>query len=160
MIKKENDRVGVYSQVYVQVIFAVKNRESLIHGKWEDILYKYITGIVKNKGQKLLAINGMPDHVHILLALKTSCRLSDLIRDLKKGSNEFVNSKGFTKFKFQWQEGYGAFSYSRSALDDVINYINRQKEHHEKIAFSQEYKYFLMKYEIEFKDEYLFKWIN
>jgi REP element-mobilizing transposase RayT len=151
---------GTFSQIYIQVVFAVKGRDCLIHPNWEEELYKYITGIVRNKEQKLLAINGMPDHIHLLIGMKPSCCLSDLVREIKKSSNEFIREKQFTKFKFQWQEGYGAFSYSHSALDNVIAYINNQKEHHKKQTFRDEYRDFLKKFQIEFKDEYLFEWID
>jgi len=151
---------GTFSQIYIQVVFAVKGRESLILPHWEEELYKYISGIVKNKEQKLLAINGMPDHLHMLIGIKPSCCLSDLVREIKKASNEFVNEKKFSKAKFSWQEGYGAFSYSHSALDNVIAYIQNQKEHHKKQIFKDEYKEFLNKFHIEHKDEYLFNWIE
>ncbi len=151
---------GTFSQIYIQVVFAVKGRESMIQSAWEKELYKYITGIVKNKEQKMLAINGMPDHIHFFIGMKPSCCLSDLVREVKKSSNDFIKEKKFTKFKFQWQEGYGAFSYSHSNLDNVIKYIMNQKEHHKKKTFKQEYLEFLQKFEIEFKDEYLFEWIE
>lgn len=151
---------GTFSQIYIQIIFAVKGRQSLISEKWETELYKYITGIITNKGQKLLAINGMPDHIHILIGMKPSCCLSDLVREIKKSSNKFITEQNFTKFSFAWQEGYGAFSYSHSALDNVIAYINNQKEHHKKKSFRDEYKEFLTKFKIEYKDEYLFDWIE
>ena len=151
---------GTFSQIYIQIVFAVKNRDSLILSSWEEELHKYISGIVKNKEQKLLAINGMPDHIHFLIGMKPSCCLSDLVREIKKSSSEFVNEKKYSKFKFQWQEGYGAFSYSHSALDNVISYINNQKQHHQKQTFKDEYKGFLTKFQIEHKDEYLFEWIE
>lgn len=100
---------GTFSQIYIQVVFAVKGRESLIHSFWEEELYKYITGIVQNKGQKMLAINGMPDHIHFLIGMKPSCCLSDLVREIKKASNEFIKESKLSKYKFQWQVGYGAF---------------------------------------------------
>lgn len=151
---------GTFSQIYIQIVFAVKGRESLIHTSWEEELYKYISGIVTNKEQKLLAINGMPNHIHFLIGMRPSCCLSDLVREIKKASNEFVNQKKFVRGKFHWQEGYGAFSYSHSALDNVIAYIQNQKEHHRKRSFKEEYKEFLTKYQIEHKDEYLFEWID
>lgn len=151
---------GTYSQIYIQIVFAVKNRQSLIHADWEEELYKYITGIVTNKGQKVLAINGIPDHIHILIGMKPTCCLSDLVREIKKASNEFVREKKFTNYKFQWQEGFGAFSYSHSSLDNVIRYIQNQKEHHRKKTFQEEYKEFLELFQIEFKDEYLFEWFD
>lgn len=123
-------------------------------------MYKYITGIITNKGQKLLAINGMPDHIHTLIGMKPACCLSDLVREVKKASNAFVKEKRFVKYKFEWQEGYGAFSYSHSALDNIIAYIQNQKEHHKKITFKQEYIGFLKKFEVEYGEKYLFKWID
>lgn len=151
---------GTFSQIYVQIVFAVKGRDSLIQPNWEENLYKYISGIVKNKEQKMLAINGMPDHIHFLIGMKPSCCLSDLVREIKKASNEFVNDNKYSKFKFQWQEGYGAFSYGHSSLDNVIEYIHNQKEHHKKRTFRDEYKLFLEKFNIEYKNEYLFEWMN
>jgi len=151
---------GTFSQIYIQLVFAVEHRESLIHSSWEEELYKYISGIVRNKEQKLIAINGMPDHIHIFIGMKPSCCLSDLVREIKKSSNDFIKEKKFSKFKFNWQEGYGAFSYSHSHIDSVVKYIMNQKEHHKKQMFRDEYLDFLRKFDIEFKNEYLFKWIN
>ncbi len=151
---------STFSQIYIQIVFAVKGRENLISEKWEAELYKYITGIIKNKGQKLLAINGMPDHIHLLIGMKPSCRLSDLVREIKKSSNAFIKEKRFTKINFQWQEGYGSFSYSHSSLDNVINYIRKQKEHHTRRTFREEYLEFLKLFQIDYKNEYLFDWID
>ena len=151
---------GTFSQIYIQIVFAVKGRASLIHSSWEEELYKYITGIVQKKEQKMLAINGMPDHIHFLLGMRPSCCLSDLVREVKKASNEFIKEEKFAVGKFQWQEGYGAFSYSHSALDNVIGYIMNQKEHHKKKTFKEEYREFLDKFEIDYKDDYLFDWIE
>ena len=151
---------GLYSQIYIQIVFSVKGRQSMISQKWEEELYKYIIGIVTNNKQKLLAINGMPDHIHILIGMRPSCRLSDLVREIKKSSNSFINEKKFIKTKFKWQEGYGAFSYSHSAFGNVIDYIKNQKEHHRKVTFREEYLNFLKKFEIEYKEEYLFRFYN
>ena len=151
---------GTFAQIYIQLVFAVKSREGLISSTWEDELYKYITGIVQNKQQKMLAINGMPDHIHFVIGMRPSCCLSDLVREVKKASNEFVNQKKFTKGRFQWQDGYGAFSYGHSSLDTVIAYVNNQKTHHQTKSFQEEYIAFLHKFEIEFKNEYLFEWID
>lgn len=151
---------GTFSQIYIQVVFAVKGRGSLIHESWEEEIYKYITGIVTNKGQKMLAINGMPDHIHFFIGMKPSCCLSDLVREVKKASNDFIKLERFSKFNFKWQEGYGAFSYSHSSLDDVIAYIMNQKEHHKNKTFKHEYLQLLKKFAIEFRDEYLFEWIE
>jgi putative transposase len=150
---------GTFSQIYIQIVFAVSGRNSLIHKEWEEELYRYITGIVQNKGQKMLAINGIPDHIHFLIGMKPTCCLSDLVREIKKSSNGFVKKKKFLRTKFEWQEGYGAFSYSHSSLTNVIKYIANQKEHHKRKTFKEEYLEFLTRFEIEFKDEYLFEWI-
>jgi putative transposase len=151
---------GTFSQIYIQVVFAVKGRESLIQIEWEERLYQYITGIVRTKEQKLIAINGMPDHIHIFIGMKPSCCLSDLVREIKKGSNDFIKENNLTKFKFSWQEGYGAFSYSHSQIDAVVKYILNQKEHHKKVKFRDEYIDFLKKFEIEHDEKYLFNWID
>ncbi|SMD45002.1 REP element-mobilizing transposase RayT [Aquiflexum balticum DSM 16537] len=151
---------STYSQIYIQVVMAVKGRNSLISQSWEEELYKYMTGIITNKGQKLISINGMPDHIHILIGMKPACCLSDLIREVKKASNKFVKEKKFTKYKFDWQDGYGAFSYSHSALDNVIAYIQNQKEHHKKKTFKQEYIGFLKKFQVVYEEKYLFEWIE
>ncbi len=147
-----------YSQIYIHVVFSVKGRESLIQTSWESQLYKYITGIIQNTQQKMLAINGMPDHIHFFVGMKPSCCLSDLVREIKKSTNEFVKEKQFTKFKFNWQEGFGAFSYSHSQLDSVIKYIMNQKTHHKKKTFKEEYLELLAKFDITFDEKYLFDW--
>jgi putative transposase len=151
---------GTFSQIYIQVVFAVKGRESLISAPWEEELYKYISGIVKHKGQKMIVINGMPDHIHFLIGMKPTCCLSDLIREIKKSSNEFVNEKRFVNRRFQWQEGFGAFSYSHSSLDNVISYIQSQKQHHTHRTFQEEYKDFLYKFQVEFDEKHLFTWLE
>jgi putative transposase len=149
-----------YSQIYIQIVFAVKNRKALIKFEWEEQLYKYITGTITNKGQKLIAINGTSSHIHIFIGMKPSCCLSDLVREIKKSSNEFIQEKRFTPFKFEWQSGYGAFSYNHSQLDNVYNYILNQKEHHKKKTFKDEYLDFLKYFQIDYKEEYLFEWID
>jgi putative transposase len=151
---------NTYSQIYIQIVFAVQNRKSLIGTSWEEELYQYITGIITNKDQKLLAINGMPDHIHIFIGMKPTCCLSDLVREIKKSSNSFIKDSHFCPLGFNWQDGFGAFSYSHSQLDNVIGYIQNQKKHHEKKTFKEEYLDFLEKFSIEFKDEYLFEWFE
>ena len=151
---------GTYSQLYIQIVFSVKGRESLIANEWEEHLYKYIIGIVQNKGQKMLAINGMPDHIHFLIGMKPSCCLSDLVREIKKASNEFINENKLSRLKFRWQEGYGSFSYGHSQLDRIITYIINQKQHHKTKSFQQEYTGFLKKFNIEYKEQFLFEWIE
>ena len=123
---------NTFSQLYVQVVFAVKNRESLIHKNNREELQKYISGIIENRNAKLLAIYCMPNHTHILIGLKPSVLLSDLVRDIKAGSSKFINEKRWIKGKFNWQEGFGAFSYSHSQIGNVIRYINKQEAHHQK----------------------------
>lgn len=150
---------NTYSQIYIQVVFAVQNRNALIDFSWEDELYKYITGIIQNKEQKLISINGMPDHIHILIGMRPTCNLSDLVREIKKSSNTFINEKQLSKFSFKWQEGFGAFSYSHSQLSNVVSYIQNQKQHHQKVSFKEEYLEFLEKFEVEFDGDYLFKWV-
>ena len=148
---------NTYSQLYVQIVFAVKGRQNLISNKWKDELYKYITGIVANEDQKLIAINGMPDHIHILIGIKLNKALSDLVRDIKANSSRFINEKGWINGKFEWKSGFGAFTYSHSHLANVINYIQHQEEHHQTKTFKEEYIGFLKAFEIDYKDEYVFE---
>ena len=150
--------MSTYSQIYIQTIFAVKGRNNLIDPAWEDLLFKYITGIVQNKGQKMIAINGIPNHIHFLLGMRPSCCLSDLVREVKKSSNEFINENNYCKFRFNWQEGFGAFSYSDSQLNGVVSYIRNQKEHHRKKTFKEEYVDLLKRYQVDFDERYLFDW--
>jgi REP element-mobilizing transposase RayT len=128
----------------------------LIDASWEDELYKYITGIITHKGQKLLAINGMPDHTHILIGMKPTCCLSNLVMEVKKSTNGFINDNRLSKEKFYWQAGFSAFSYSHGALNNIIRYIENQKDHHKKKLFMKEYLEFLDKFEIEYNEKYLF----
>jgi REP element-mobilizing transposase RayT len=151
---------GTFSQIYIQFVFAVKGRQSLISEKWEEDLYKYISGLVSNKSQKVLAINGAYDHLHILIGTKLSCCPSDLLREIKKSTNTWINENNLTKSKFSWQAGGAGFSYSKSHVDGVIKYINNQKEHHKKVTFKDEYLKILRDQEVEFKNEYLFKWVE
>lgn len=150
---------NTFTQIYIQIVFAVKNRQSLIHPIWEDKLYQYISGIVQSRNQKMIAINGMPDHIHLFIGFKPSCSLSDLVREIKKSSSLFINQNKLCVTKFNWQEGYGAFSHSQSHISRVYAYVLNQKEHHKKITFKTEYLDFLKKYEIEYNEKYLFDWI-
>lgn len=147
---------NTYSQIYIHVVFAVKGRQNLISKNWKDELYKYITGIIMNEGQKLITINGIPDHIHILVGLKPDKSLSDLVRDIKSNSSRFINEKHWVTGKFEWQTGFGAFSYSHSQLNNVINYIQNQEEHHKKKTFKEEYLEFLNAYNVDYKNEYIF----
>ncbi len=151
---------GTFSQLYIQTVFAVKGRENLIDKKWRDELCKYISGIIKGKNQKSIIVNGVADHIHCFVGLKPSMSISDLMRDIKNNSSKFINDKGFVKGKFSWQEGYGAFSYSHSQIEQVYNYILNQELHHQKKTFKEEYLEFLTKYEIDYKTEYLFDWLE
>jgi REP element-mobilizing transposase RayT len=151
---------GSFSQIYIQIVFAVKGRYSLIQPEWEAQLQRYITGIVENKGQKMIAINGMPDHIHIFIGMKPSCCLSNLVREIKKSSNEFIKESKFTGHQFNWQEGFGAFSYGHSQIDKVAAYIHNQKEHHKKKTFRDEYIGFLKAFNITFEEKYLFEWVD
>lgn len=150
---------NTFTQLYIHIVFAVKGRNSLISDVWENYIYKYITGVVQGKGQKMLRINGMPDHIHFLIGMKPDCNLSDLVREVKKSSTNFINESNFTKFKFSWQSGFGAFSVSHSQLDKVIRYILSQKDHHKRRSFKDEYIELLRKYMIEYDERYLFDWI-
>ena len=151
---------NTYSQIYIQIVFAVKGRQNLIAAEHREELHKYITGIVRNRDQKLLSIFSMPDHTHLFVGLKPSIAISDLVRDVKADSSNFINEKNWVRGKFRWQEGFGAFSYSRSHLDNVIKYILNQEEHHRKRTFGEEYIGFLKKFEVNYDEKYLFDWVE
>lgn len=151
---------NTYSQIYIQIVFAVSGRENLIGVEWKTHLYKYITGIVKNHEQKLIAIGGVADHIHILLGVEPNMKISDIVRDIKANSSRFINEKRFVRGKFRWQEGFGAFSYSRSQVDSVVKYIQNQEEHHAQQSFRNEYLNLLKKFEVEFEEKYLFDFLE
>ncbi|MCW5924718.1 MAG: IS200/IS605 family transposase [Saprospiraceae bacterium] len=146
----------VFSQIYIQTVFAVKNRQALIRPEWEEELYEYTTGIVQNRGNKMLAINGMPDHIHIFIGLKPSETISELVREIKISTNDFIKEYHSSKHKFDWQAGYGAFSYSRSHRDAVCKYILNQKEHHRKKTFEEEFMKMVADFEIEIGKKQMF----
>ncbi len=151
---------GTFSQVYIQVVFTVKGWENLIRKEWKDELHKYIAGIIKGKEQKPIIVNGIPDHIHAFVGLLPSMPISDLVRDIKNNSSNFINEKKLMKGKFSWQEGYGAFSYSHSHIQNVYDYILNQEEHHRQKTFREEYIDFLKKFEIEYNEKYLFEWME
>lgn len=151
---------NTYSQIYIQIVFAVAGRENLISAARREELHKYISGIVDRRGQKMLSIFCMPDHAHILVGMRPSISVSDLTRDIKAGSSNFINDKRWVRGHFNWQEGFGAFSYSRSQIDSVCKYILNQEEHHKRKSFKREYIGFLKKFEVEYDDDYLFDWID
>jgi putative transposase len=148
---------NTYTQIHIQAVFSVQNRECIIQKQWKDELYKYLTGIVQHNKHKLLAINGMPDHVHVLFGLRPSQSLSDLMQDIKGSSSKWINEKRFIKSRFSWQEGYGAFSYSKAELPNVLNYIDGQKTHHSKKTFTEEYLEMLKEFEIDYDERFVFK---
>jgi putative transposase len=156
----EKIMAGSYTQIFIQVVFAVKHRQCLIDASWEAELYKYISGIIRAKGHKPLAINGMPDHIHIFIGMKPFHGLPELVREIKKSSNAFINERKLTPLRFRWQEGYGAFSYHRSMLSTVIRYIENQKTHHRRKSFRKEYTEFLERFEVEYDPAYLFDWLE
>ena len=151
---------NTYTQLYIQIVFAVSRRENLIAKRHKEELHKYITGIVQNRKTKMLAINCMPDHSHVFVGLHPTIATSDLVRDMKAASSGFINEKNWVMGKFNWQEGFGAFSYSRSQIDTVIKYIHNQEEHHKKRTFKDEYLDMLKQFQVEYDEKYLFEWIE
>lgn len=151
---------NTFSQIYIQTVFAVSNRQSLIKPEFREELYKYITGIVKNQGQKLISINGVLDHIHILIGLRPAMALADLVQEIKADSTNFINKKKWLRGRFSWQEGYGAFSYGHSQLDTIIRYIQNQEKHHSRRTFRDEYLTLLRKFDIAFEEKYVFEFIE
>ena len=151
---------NTYTQIYIHVVFAVQARESLIKAEWKEELFKYIAGILNNQKTKLIAIGGVEDHIHILFGMNPTIALSDLVREVKASSSKFINEEKFVRGKFYWQEGFGAFSYSRSQIDAVAKYILNQEQHHSSKSFKDEYVALLNRFEVEYDDRYLFKWIE
>jgi putative transposase len=148
---------NTYTQIHIQCVFAVKYRQAVIQPLWKERLQQYITGIVQNNGHKMISINSMPDHLHLFFGFRPNQSLSDLMRLVKGESSEWVNNEKFNSSTFRWQEGYGAFSYSRSQIKVVSNYIANQEEHHRKRTFLEEYEHFLKQFEVEYDDRYIFK---
>lgn len=146
-----------YTQLYIQFVFAVQNRKNLIRPEWEGELHRYITGIIQNKSHKMIAINGMPDHLHMFIGFQPVDHMSELIKVVKGESSKWIKDRGHVKGRFRWQEGYGAFSYSRSHIDRVYHYIQNQKEHHKKKTFREEYIKLLEKFDIDYDERYIFK---
>lgn len=149
---------NTYTQIYLQLVFT-PTRGNIIPGKHKEELQKYTTGIIQKRKHKLLAINFMPDHVHIFIGYQPSHPLPDLLRDIKANTSKFINENKWMPGKFEWQDGYGAFSYAHSQLDDVIKYINTQEGHHKKSSFKEEYLKLLQKFNIDYDDKYLFDWL-
>lgn len=148
---------NTFTQIHLHVVTAVKYRSAVIRPAWKERLHQYITAIVQRNGHKMLSINSMPDHLHLFFGFRPSQSLSDLMRLVKGESSEWINKERLTPSRFRWQEGYGAFSYSRSQVPDVIHYIEHQEEHHRKKTFQQEIREFLLKFDVPFEEQYLFK---
>ena len=148
---------NTYTQICIQIVFAVEGRQNLLQAEHNDELQKYITGVVSGQNQKLLAINNMPDHVHLLIGLRADLSLSELVRDIKANSSRFINEKRWVNGRFSWQEGFGAFSYSRSQMDAVIRYIQNQQRYHARRTFREEYLERLRKFEVDHDERYIFK---
>ena len=148
---------NTYTQLYIHFVFAVKYRAAVIQSDWEDHLHKYITGIVQNNGHKMLAINSMPDHLHLFVGLNPNQSISEMMRQVKGDSSEFINKEKLTTRKFYWQEGYGAFSNSHSQIDGVVKYILNQKQHHSNKTFRDEYLVMLRDYAVEYDAKYIFQ---
>ncbi len=151
---------GTFSRIYIQLVFEVQGRKNLIPPSCKEELHEYISGIITNQGQKLIAINSVPDHIHIFIGMKPTIALCDLVRDIKNSSSPFVSDNKWVKGKFHWQEGYGAFSYGHSQIDRVVKYIQSQEFRHKRKTFREEYLEFLKKFEIEYDEKYLFEWIE
>ncbi|RYC68800.1 IS200/IS605 family transposase [Spirosoma sordidisoli] len=148
---------NTYTQIHLHLVFAVKHRAAVIAPDWKYDLYGYMTGIIQNHSHKVLAINGMPDHVHILIGMRPTQSVSDLMQQLKQESSGWINDNRRTSHRFAWQEGYGAFSYSKSQLPAVIRYIDAQEEHHRTRSFIDEYSRMLDTLGIDYDERYVFK---
>lgn len=148
---------NTFTQIHIQAVFSVQDRSCIIRKFWRSELYQYLTGIIQNNGHKVLAINGMPDHIHVFFGMRPIQSLSDLMQDVKGSSSKWINQKGFVSGRFSWQEGYGGFSYSKSHVDNVIDYIKNQETHHHRRTFIEEYLDFLERFEIPYDDRYIFK---
>lgn len=151
---------NTYTQMYVHLVFSPKNKEALIGIEWKADLEKYITGIIQNYNHKLLAIGAMLDHIHIFVGYNVNHLIPDLVEEIKTSSNAWIKQNRLSKFKFEWQKGYGAFSHSRSQLGTEVNYILNQKEHHKQKSFKDEYLEILKKNDIKYNDDYVFEFFD
>lgn len=148
---------NTYTQLYIHCVFAVKYRAAMLESKWDERLRLYITAISQNNDHKMLAINNLPDHLHLFVGLNPAQSISDMLRLIKGDSSEWINKERLTRNKFQWQEGYGAFSYGKSQVDNVVKYIHNQQEHHKKVSFLDEYFQILKSFDVAFDERYIFK---
>ena len=149
---------GTFTQIYIQAVFAVKGRANLLKKPWREDVFKYISGIINNKGHKPIIVNGVQDHVHIFFGLKPTMAISDLIRDVKNNSSNFINENKWLRGKFSWQAGYGAFSYGHTQIQNVYEYIKNQEQHHQERTFQDEYLEFLAKHGRSYEKRFLFDW--
>jgi putative transposase len=156
-IREEFNMANTYTKIHIQAVFSPKYRKALLLPEWSTDLHKYITGIIRNHDHKVLAINSMPDHIHIFFGMRPDESLSGLMQAVKKDSSKWINENGLCSHQFRWQEGFGGFSYSKSDVHSVIDYIHRQEEHHRKVNFLEEYRKYLEMYEIDYNDAYIFK---
>lgn len=148
---------NTYTQIHIQSVFSVNDRSCIIRKEWKNELFQYITGIIQNHDHKVMAINGMPDHLHVFFGMRPTQSLSDLMQDVKGDSSKWINKKGFVEGRFSWQEGFGGFSYSKSQVNNVIDYIRDQEIHHRKKSFIEEYREYLQIFEVPFDDRFFFK---
>ena len=148
---------NTYTQIHIHAVFTVQNRTSLIKKEWQDRLYQYIVAIIQNNGHKVLSIGGMPDHIHVLFGFRPNQSLSALMQNVKRDSSEWINKEKLVVGRFSWQEGYGAFSYSKSQIPQVIKYIDNQEKHHGKRTFIEEYRKILNDFGLEYDEKYIFK---
>ena len=151
---------NTYTQLYIQIVFSVRGRQNILPKKHKEEIHKYITGVIQNRNHKLIAINSVPDHIHIFIGYSPGQPLPELVRDIKANSSKFINENRWIIGKFEWQAGYGAFSYSQSQIDNVVKYIYNQEEHHKKSSFKDEYLKLLNKFGVDFDERYLFDWIE
>ena len=148
---------NTYTQIHIHAVFAVKYRDAVIEKQWKDELFQYMTGVLQDYGHKMLQINGVADHVHLFFGMRPIQALSDLMAEVKESSSRWINDKGFVLGQFRWQDGYGAFSHSRSQVPQVIKYVTHQEEHHKKKTFAEEYLEMLKNFEVDFDEQYVFK---
>ena len=151
---------GIFTQMYVQLVFAVRNRDAVLYENIRSRVFEYVSGIVSDLKHKPLIVNGVSNHIHIFLSLNPAVSVSDTVYHIKRGSSLFINQNRLCLGKFAWQEGYGGFTYSKSQIDDVYNYILKQEEHHRKIKFREEYIQFLKRFEIEYDERFLFDFLD
>lgn len=148
---------NTYTQIHIQTIFAVRYRANIIQREWKEELYKYITGIIQQNDHRVIAINGMEDHIHIFIGMRPTQSLSHLMQTVKASSSKWINERKFLNFRFEWQDGYGAFSYSKSQVGKVITYIQNQEAHHKRLSFLEEYKILLDRFSVSYDERYVFK---